>query len=450
MTPLRRAAELAEEHLAGLATRRVGASTSYEDTLAALDEPLPSRGEDPVAVIERLAAVAGPATVASPGSRYFGFVTGGALPAALAADWLTSAWDQNSFSRVSSPAAAAIEAVAERWVLAALGLPATAAVGFTTGATMANFTSMAAARHVVLERAGWDVEADGLAGAPPIRVIGGEQIHASLLVALRYAGLGTPARVAADDQGAMRAGALREALAAADGPVIVCAQAGEVNTGAIDPLEEIADAAREHGAWLHVDGAFGLWAAASPALRHLVSGAERADSWAVDAHKWLNVPYDGAVAIVADRDAVRAAIGITAGYLPSGGGRDPIDYSPEMSRRARSIPIYAALRQLGRDGVAELVERCCALARRLAAAMEELDGAQVLNDVVLNQVLVRFGDDDERTQAVIAGVQRGGEAWLGGTVWRGQAAARVSVSNWSTTEDDIDRLAEALGRSLRG
>jgi glutamate/tyrosine decarboxylase-like PLP-dependent enzyme len=448
MTPLRRAAELAEEHLGGLAARRVGAAVSYEDTLAALDEPLPADGEDPVAVLDRLATVAGPATVASPGPRYFGFVTGGALPAALAADWLTSAWDQNSFSRVSSPAAAAIEAVAERWVLEALGLPATAAVGFTTGATVANLTSIAAARHAVLAHAGWDVEAEGLTGAPPIRVLVGQNVHASLLVALRYAGLGAPTRVAADEQGAMRPEALREALG--DGPTIVCAQAGEVNTGAVDPLDAIADAAREHGAWMHVDGAFGLWAAASPALRHRVRGAERADSWALDAHKWLNVPYDGAVAIVADRDTVRDAIGITAGYLPGGGGRDPIDYSPEMSRRARSIPIYAALRQLGRSGIAELVERCCALARRLAAAMEELDGARVLNDVVLNQVLVRFGDDDATTRAVIEGVQRSGEAWVGGTVFSGEAAVRVSVSNWSTTEADIDRLAAALGRSLRG
>jgi glutamate/tyrosine decarboxylase-like PLP-dependent enzyme len=440
MTHLRRAAELAEEHLAGLAERRVGAVTSYEDTLAALDEPLPSGGEDPVAVLEQLAAVAGPATVASPGPRYFGFVTGGALPAALGADWLASAWDQNAFSRVSSPAAAAIEAVAERWVLEALGLPRSGAVGFTTGATMANFTAMAAARHVVLAGVGHDVERLGLAGAPPIRVLAGDHVHASMLVALRYAGLGAPEVVAP----------ARLAAALDEQPTIVCAQAGEVNTGAIDPLEEIADATREHGAWLHVDGAFGMWAAASPRLRHLVAGAERADSWAVDAHKWLNVPYDGALAIVADREAVRAAIGVTAAYLPADSGRDPIDYSPEMSRRARAVPIYAALRQLGREGLAELVERCCALARRLAGAMEELDGAVMLNEVVLNQVLVRFGDDDATTRAVIEDVQRGGEAWLGGTLWDGRAAARVSVSNWSTTEEDIDRLVAAFGRSLRG
>ena len=443
MSALRRAAALAEDHLERLGERGVAAVTSYEDVLAALDEPLPEEGEDATAVVERLATVVGPATVASPGPRYFGFVTGGALPAALGADWLASAWDQNGFTRTSSPAAAAVETAAERWVLEALGLPTDAGVGFTTGATMANFTGIAAARHALLARVGWDVEERGLAGAPAIRVLVGEQVHASLLVALRYAGLGagTAVRVAVDDQGAMRADALREAL---DGPGIVCAQAGEVNTGAFDPLDAIADAAAEHGAWVHVDGAFGLWAAASPRLRGLVAGAERADSWAVDSHKWLNVPYDGGLAIVADREAVRGAMGVRASYLPQDDGREPFDYVPEMSRRARGVPVYAALRSLGRSGLAELVERCCALARRLAAAMDDVPGAEVLNDVVLNQVLVRFGDDDERTQAVVAEVQRGGEAWLGGTVWRGRAAARISVSNWSTTEDDIDRLAAAL------
>jgi glutamate/tyrosine decarboxylase-like PLP-dependent enzyme len=446
VTSLRRAAELAEEHLAGLADRRVGAALSYEDAVAALDEPLPEHGEDPVAVIEHLAATAGPATVASPGPRYFGFVTGGALPAALAADWLASAWDQNAFSRVSSPAAAAVELVVERWALEALALPLDAAVGITTGATTANFTCLAAARHALLARVGWDVEADGLFGAPEIRVLVGEQVHASLLSALRYVGLGADRaeRVPTDDQGAMRA----DALALDDRPTIVCAQAGEVATGAVDPLDAIADIAGEHGAWVHVDGAFGLWAAASPQYRHLTRGAERAQSWAVDAHKWLNVPYDGAFSIVADRAAVRAAMSMRASYLPDEAGREPIDYVPEASRRARALPIYAALRQLGRSGVVELVDRCCALARRLAGAMEELDGAQVLNDVVLNQVLVRFGDSDEVTRAVIERVQRGGEAWLGGTVWRGQAAARVSVSNWSTTEEDIDRLAAALADGL--
>jgi glutamate/tyrosine decarboxylase-like PLP-dependent enzyme len=446
VTALRRAAELAEEHLAGIANRSVGAALTYEDAVAALDEPLPEHGEDPVAVIEHLAATAGPATVASPGPRYFGFVTGGALPAALAADWLVGAWDQNSFSRVSSPAAAAVEAVVERWALEALGLPRDAGVGITTGATTANFTCLAAARHAVLERAGWDVEADGLFGAPEIRVLVGEQVHASLLSALRYVGLGADRaeRVPTDDQGAIRA----DALVLDDRPTIVCAQAGEVATGAVDPLDAIADVAGEHGAWVHVDGAFGLWAAASPEYRHLTRGAERAQSWAVDAHKWLNVPYDGALSIVADRAAVRAAMSMRASYLPDEEGREPIDYVPEASRRARALPIYAAMRQLGRSGIAELVDRCCALARRLADAMEELEGAQVLNDVVLNQALVRFGDSDEVTRAVIERVQSGGEAWLGGTVWKGEAAARVSVSNWSTTEEDIDRLAAALADGL--
>jgi glutamate/tyrosine decarboxylase-like PLP-dependent enzyme len=446
---LRRAAELAEEHLASIADRPVGGSTGYEDVVAALDEPLPEHGEDPVAVIERLAAVAGPATVASPGPRYFGFVTGGVLPAALAADWLTTAWDQNAFTRVSSPGAAAIEAVAERWVLEALGLPADAAVGFTTGATMGNFTCLAAARHTVLAREGWDVEADGLAGAPAIRVLVGEHVHASLVVALRYLGLGPSRAVRVPAAGgAMRVDALERALAEGEGPAIVCAQAGEVNTGASDPLDATADAARAHGAWLHIDGAFGLWAAAAPSLRHLVTGAERADSWAVDAHKWLNVPYDGGLAIVADREALRTAMGVTASYLPGSQGREPIDTVPEMSRRARATPVYAALRQLGRDGLAELIERNCALARRLAAEIEALDGSAVLNEVVLNQVLVRFDDDDAVTHAVVAEVQRSGEAWLGGTVWDGRAAARVSISNWSTTEDDVDRLAVAFADAL--
>ena len=439
MDAMRRAAELAEEHLATLRDRPVRAHVTYEDVVAALDEPLPEQGEDGVAVLEHLVAKAGPGVVANPGPRYFGFVTGGALPAALGADWLTSAWDQNAFSRVSSPAAAAIEAVTERWVIEALGLPRTAAVGFATGATTSNFTCIAAARHALLARAGWDVETQGLAGAPPIRVIVGEHVHASLLVALRYAGLGAPATIVpADDQGAMRA----DALEVGDGPTLICAQAGEVGSGASDPLEAIA--AAKGDAWLHVDGAFGLWAAASPEHRHLVRGAEQADSWAVDAHKWLNVPYDGGLAIVAEPEPMRAAMGVRASYLPDSDGREPLDHVPEMSRRARAITVYAALRSLGRKGLAELVERNCALARRLADAMRNEPGVEVLNDVVLNQVLLRFDDDDATTTRIIEEVQRGGEAWLGGTVWHGRAAIRVSVSNWSTTEDDVDRLAAAL------
>ena len=448
---LDRTAELAREYLEGAGERHVGATTTYEDAFAALDSPLPEAGEEPEAVIEDLAATLGPATVANAGPRYFGFVVGGSLPAALASDWLVSAWDQTAFSRVSSPAGSAVDAVAERWVLEALDLPRDAAVGFVTGATAGNFVGILAARNRMLARAGWDVEADGLAGSPPLRVLVGEEVHPSLLLALRMAGLGADraVRVPADDQGAMRADALAAELASAEGPTIVCAQAGNVNTGALDPVGEFAAAAGEHGdAWVHVDGAFGLWANAAPSLRGLVDGIEGADSWSADAHKWLNVPYDTAMAIVADPAAAAAALGTRASYLPTAGGREPGDLVPEMSRRARAVPVYAALRSLGRRGLAELVERCCSHARRLAGAMEGLEGAAVLNEVVLNQALVRFDDDDATTDAVVAEVQREGEAWVGGTVWRKRAAARVSVSNWSTTEGDIDRLAAAFERAL--
>ena len=449
---LDRTAELAREYLDGVAERPVGAAATYEDAVAALGGGLPEEGTDPVDVIEELAATVGPATVANAGPRYFGFVVGGSLPAAHAADWLVSTWDQTAFSRVSSPGGSAVDAVAGRWVLDALGLPPGAGVGFVTGATSGNFVGLVAARHRLLADAGWDVEADGLAGSPPIRVLVGEEVHPSLLLALRMAGFGAARaeRVAADDQGAMRADALADALASGDGPVIVCAQAGNVNSGALDPVGEIAAAARARGeCWVHVDGAFGLWANASPALRDLLPGIESADSWSTDAHKWLNVPYDTAMAIVADPEAARGALlGTAASYLPTEGDGEPSDLVPEMSRRARAVPVYAALRSLGRRGLAELVERCCSHARRLAAAMEALEGAAVLNDVVLNQVLVRFGDDDAVTRAVVDEVQREGEAWVGGTVWRGRGAVRVSVSNWSTSEADIDRLAASLERAF--
>jgi len=448
---LDRTAELAREYLDGIGERPVGAPADYEEALAALDSPLPDAGEDPEAVIEDLAARVGPATVASAGPRYFGYIVGGSLPAALASDWLVSTWDQMSLSRVSAPGSAAVDAVAGRWVLEALGLPATAGVGFVTGATAGNFVGVVAARNRLLAGAGWDVEADGLAGSPPLRVLVGEKVHTSLLLALRMAGLGAERaiRIATDGQGAMRADALAAELAAADGPALVCAQAGNVNTGALDPVGEIVAAAREHGdAWVHVDGAFGMWAAAAPSLRGLLDGIETADSWSVDAHKWLNVPYDTGMAILADPAAAAAALGASASYLPTQGGREPSDLTPEFSRRARAVPVYAALRSLGRSGLADLVERCCAQARRLAGAIDDLDGAEVLNEVVLNQVMVRFGDDDAATDAVIAAVQREGEAWLSGTVWRGRAAARVAFSNWSTTDEDVDRLAASFERAL--
>jgi glutamate/tyrosine decarboxylase-like PLP-dependent enzyme len=444
---LHRTAQIAEEHLAGLADRRVGASLTYEDVLAMLDGPLPETGEDPEAVLDAVAALE-PGMVATAGPRYFGFVTGGVLPAALAADWLVSTWDGPHFGRVPSPAGAAVEDVAARWLLEALGLPRDARVGFVTGATVANLVGLAAARHRVLATAGWDVEEDGLAGAPPVRVLVGEEVHVSLVKALRIVGFGSArvVRVPADAEGAMQPGPLAAALREGSGPAIVCAQVGNVNTGACDPMLPIVAAAREAGAWVHVDGAFGLWAAASPRLRTLVAGVDGADSWAVDAHKWLNVPYDCGVAIVADAEAHTAAMSASADYLGDADGG--LAKTPEMSRRGRQIPVYAALRSLGRQGIAELVERCCAHASRLAAAMERLPGAAVLNDVVLNQVLLRFDDDDARTADVVAEVQRSGEAWVGATRRRDVGAMRVSFSNWSTADADVDRFARAVSDAL--
>ena len=445
---LHRTAQIAEGYLATLGERRVGAALGYEDVLAALDRPLPELGEDAEVVLDALAALE-PGMSATAGPRYFGFVTGGALPVTVAADWLVATWDGPHFGRVVSPAGAAVEDVTARWLLEVLGLPMSARVGFVTGATVANLVSLAAARHRVLADAGWDVEEHGLTGAPPVRIVVGEEAHVSLLKALRILGFGSAGvvRVPVDGNGAMQSGGLAGALRGGEGPAIVCAQVGNVNTGACDPMLPIVAAAHEAGAWVHVDGAFGLWAAAAPRLRSLVAGVDGADSWAVDAHKWLNVPYDCGVAVVADAEAHAAAMSATAEYLvgdPDGG----LSRTPEMSRRGRQIPVYAALRNLGRRGIAELVERCCGHARRLADAVERLEGAAVLNDVVLNQVLLRFDDDDAVTQAVVAGVQESGEAWLGGTRWHGMAAVRVSFSNWSTSDDDVDRLAAALEHAL--
>ena len=477
---LARAADLAEGWLETTDGRRVAPLTPAADLREAIGRDLPETGDEPLTIVEDLARAAEPGLVASAGPRYFGFVVGGSLPASLAADWLVSAWDQNAGAFVMSPAAALVEETVARWVLQLTGLPSGASVGFTTGATMANLTGLAAARGAVLERAGWDVEAQGLSGAPPIRLLAGDEIHATALSALRLLGLGSRSavRVAADDQGRMRPEALRQALAAGGGPTIVCAQAGNVNSGAVDPFAEIADATRDAGAWLHVDGAFGLWAAASPSLRPLVAGIERADSWATDAHKWLNVPYDCGIAIVAEPRAHHRAMSFAAAYLPAAEvDRDSYDWVPEGSRRARATPLYAALRSLGRRGLAELVERNCALARRFAEQLGAEPGIRILNDVVLNQVLVRFeaegtaagpgeggagrdagaapraataaGPGDARTRAVIAAVQADGTMWAGGTVWHGLAAMRISVSNWSTTEADVDRSVEAILRCAR-
>src|SRR5919112_337570 len=438
-----------------LPVRRVAPTASAEALRGELGGPLPDSPRDPRQVIADLARAAEPGLMATPGGRFFGFVIGGSLPAALAADWLTSAWDQNAGLYVAAPAASVIEEVCGAWLIELFGLPQEVSYGFVTGCQMANFTALAAARHSVLEAVGWDVEADGLVGGPPIRIIAGEERHVTIDRALRFLGLGTAnlRAVAADAQGRMRADALSAALAESSGPTIVCAQAGNVNTGAFDPLRDICEAAHEAGAWVHVDGAFGMWAAAAPGLRHLVEGMERADSWATDAHKWLNVPYDSGLVFCAHQAAHRAAMGSHASYLVHSEGRerDQLDWNPEASRRARGFPVYAAIRSGGRSGVAELVDRCCAHARRFAEALAQEPGVEVLADVALNQALVRFvdpgGDHDGRTRAVVEAVQEDGTCWLGGTTWQGKAAMRISVSNWSTTTEDVDRSVAAILRA---
>ena len=455
---LEETAGLAADYLERIPDRPVGWSAGVDELRSSLGGPLPELPSDPREVIAHLAAAAEPGLVASPGGRYFGFVIGGTLPAALAADWLTSAWDQNSGLYVCGPAAAIVEEVAGAWTAELLGLPEGVSFGFVTGCQMAHVTALAAARHSVYAQVGWDVNERGLTGAPAVHVIVGAERHTTVDRALRFLGFGAACivPVPADGQGRMVPGELRAALAAVDGPTIVCAQAGNVNTGAVDPLEEIADIAHEAGAWLHIDGAFGLWATASPALRHLLAGAERADSWATDAHKWLNVPYDSGIALCAHPESQQAATSVRAGYLiqsDPGGPRDALDWNPDFSRRARGFPVYAAIRSLGRSGVAELVERCCTHARRFAEALGATPGVEVLNDVVLNQVLVRFldegGDHDAYTRAVIDAVQNDGTCWLSGTTWHGMGAMRISVSSWATTSEDVERSLEAILRAAR-
>ena len=449
---LRRAADLGLAYLASLDERHVGSRADAAQVRDRLGGPLPTDGTDAVTVVEELATAVDPGLVASAGPRYFGFVIGGALPAAAAADWLTGAWQQNAALHALSPSAAAAEEVAGGWMLDLLGLPRDASVGLPTGAGLGNAVGIAAARHAVLAKAGWDVEARGLYGAPEITVIIGEEAHATVLTALQYLGLGRErvVRIPADAQGRMRAEAATEAITAATGPLIVVLQAGNVNTGAFDPAAAVADAVARHpNGWIHVDGAFGLWAAASPARRHLVAGVERADSWSTDAHKWLNAGYDCGFVAIRDPKAHRAAMAATAAYLMRSELRENWEYVFDSSRRARGFALYAAIRSLGRAGVEALVERCCDLAVRMADRLREADGVAVLNDVVLNQVLVRFGDDDERTRAVIGRVQDEGVAWLGGTTWKGRAAMRISVSNWSTTEADADASVDSILRAAR-
>jgi glutamate/tyrosine decarboxylase-like PLP-dependent enzyme len=449
---LERARNHALEFLESLHDRHVGARATREELEAVLRVPLPAGGETPEKVVDLLAAQGERGMSASSGPRYFGFVIGGTLPVALAADWLISTWDQNPGIFVTSPAISVLEDVARQWLLELFDLPRESGVGFVTGCQMANFTALAAARHGVLRRAGWDVEADGLAGAPPVNLITSAEAHITVDVAMRYLGFGTRAlrRVESDEQGRMRPDALARLVESLDGPTIICAQAGNVNTGAFDPLREIAGIARRKGAWLHVDGALGLWARASRDRRGLADGAELADSWATDAHKWLNVPYDCGVVIVKDAEDHRASMTSTAAYLvqTSGIERDGVDWVPEFSRRGRGVTVYAALRSLGRHGVESLIDRNCAHARQMASLLAGHQDVAVLADVVLNQVLVRFGGDDELTRAVISGVQEEGTCWLGGTTWHGLAAMRISFSNWATSEEDVERSGAAILRVL--
>ncbi len=465
---LDRTAELANDFLDRLPNRPVGRPTDLEKLRAALGGPLPDGPQDPIGVVEALARSAEPGLVGTAGPRYFGFVVGGSVPAALAADWLTSAWDQNTGLYVLSPASAVAEEVAGAWLIDLFGLPKGSSVGFTTGATMASFTALGAARHAVLQREGWNVEDDGYVGAPPIDVVVSDESHVTIFASLQMLGLGRKRvhRVAIDAQGRMRADALRETLDRLDGPIIVCAQAGNVNTGAFDPLPDIVQAVRSKpNAWLHVDGAFGLWAAAVPELHALVAGLDGADSWTTDAHKWLNVPYDSGIVICRDPAPHHAAMTLGAAYYveTAGGERDNYNWVPESSRRARGFPVYAALKSLGRSGLAEMIGGNAAIARRMADRLAEGPGVVILNDVVLNQVLVRFvppGAPEEAgsapdaavdgfTRRIIAAVQADGTCWLGGTTWHGMAAMRISVSNWSTTEADADVSVEAILRCAR-
>ncbi len=440
---LENSAGRAISYLEGLDSRAVAPSPEAIAKLSVLDEALPDQSSLAEITLKLLDEIGSPATMAMAGPRFFGYVIGGSLPVTLAANWLAGAWDQNSAYFKSTPSTAKLEEVALHWLLDLFHLPNEYGGGFVTGATVANFTALAAARHAVLKQAGWNVEADGLFGAPEITVIVGNEVHPSLTKSLGLLGLGRSrvVKVPVDSQGRMRA----DALPAIAGPTIVCVQAGNVNTGAFDPIADVCEIAHKAGAWVHVDGAFGLWAMAVPSLSDLASGMVNADSWATDFHKWLNVPYDSGLALVRDAHALQAAMAITAEYLPTAGPvRNPSDFVPELSRRARGVEVWAALRSLGREGVIELVERNCRQARRFADGFRSA-GYRVLNDVVLNQVLVAFGDPETTTQ-VIAEIQEDGTCWCGGTVWQGQTAMRISVSSWATTDEDVEQSLEAMLR----
>lgn len=435
----------ATRYVTGINSRSVVPRAEEVARLDALGGPLPENPSDPAELLALLDDVGSPATVANTGGRYFGFVNGGTLPAALAANWLAGAWDQNAAMQIMSPVACRIEEIVMAWMTDLLGLPPGSGMGFVTGTTMANFSALAAARTALLKRAGWDVEENGLFGAPPIHVVVGDEVHVSVLKALTLLGLGRArlTRVPADAQGRMRA----DSLPPLDARTLVCVQAGNVNTGAFDPSGEVCARAHEAGAWVHVDGAFGLWAAVSPTYAPLLDGAGEADSWAIDCHKWLNVPYDSGVAVVRDPEALHRAMTLSAAYLTPSDRREPWHYAPEGSRRARGVELWAAMRSLGRSGLREMVERNCRQAGMFADRLRAA-GFSVLNDVVLNQVLVSFGSADQ-THRVMAGIQADGTCWCGGTQWHGHTAMRISISCWCTTDEDVERSVEAMIRIAR-
>ncbi len=449
-TPLARAVAHASAWLESVGNRPVPPRASADELTATFGGPLPARGCDPAEVVDLLATGAEPGLMAIQSGRFFGWVMGGTLPAALAADWLVSAWDQNAGMRHATPAVAALEDVAGQWLKQLFGLPTGADVGFVTGATMANFTGLAAAREAVLNRAGWNVHADGLIGAPKVHVLVGAERHDTVDLALHYLGLGSPTVVAADEQGRIRLDALGEALdrIPAGAPTVLCLQAGNLHSGAFDLCAAATELAHARGGWVHVDGAFGLWAAACPQLARLVGGISSADSWATDAHKTLNVPYDCGIAVVADPTALRSALGVHASYLPAEdtGPGNPYEKVPELSRRARGVPVWAALRSLGRDGVADLVAGLASRARAIADGIARIDGAHVLNDVEYTQVCVEFGDD-QRTRTISQRLIVDGRTWMSGSRWHGQDVLRISVSNWSTDDDDVDEAIAAVRRA---
>jgi len=444
-TVLRLAAERAQKYLQGVPGRSVAPAAAALEALARFREALPAGSSDPAEVVAMLDDVGSPATVASAGGRYFGFVIGGAVPASVGANWLAGAWDQNVALRVMSPVAAELEEVVLGWVCEALGMPAGCEGGLVTCATMANFTALATARQTLLKKAGWNVVDDGMFGAPPIEVVVGAEVHASMQKALSLAGFGKKrvTTVEVDGQGRMRA----DKLPKLNGRTLLCIQAGNVNTGAFDPAEEICARAKEAGAWVHVDGAFGLWARISPKYAHLLKGFELADSWATDAHKWPNVSYDSGIVLVRDGAALRTAMGVSAAYLTPGTRREPMHHTPDASRRARGVELWAALKSQGRAGLRDLIEGTCALAKRFEAGLRAA-GFEVLNEVVINQVLASFGPA-EVTREVIRRIQEDGTCWCGATEWQGRAAMRISVSSWATTEEDVDRSLEAMVRIAR-